>query len=1270
MSDSGMIRLNKVLRELNLSLDIAIKYLQTKNIKIEARPTTKINQEIYNILKQEFSNKRNQKQIGKIDLSRFKKPVRDKITNDKKDGDIKRKRRIISKDVKMGISESPVISINKDIWSKYILAQEKILKFKSLPIAIFPEESPIISDNILRLKVDQEIFKKIFREEVEKVFKLKNYDFTNDNILQDLEITEQISLDSLTSLKESAESKYIEFNEHPIIEGSVKAKRENHIDLKDIIGELPKNHLFNKDGLLLLTTNQRELASGIEDVSFDKLAGAVYPVYPTISFLLSVICTKSCKQESASRFVVFDGQLHNQHEINLHQGINLRRKNHYLNFQFPENFGIEKKVRELEKTRGVVLPAPTNNSLQFRIEINGEEKYEDDNIRVISPKEQNSDFQREVKRIKKAIEKYLGKPLLKITYNTEYSFDPRKLKLFYSQSAYLEDRFWDKMYSDVHGNEFQISRNKETISFDFDSFEDLNIKKETLSSYDYFNLEDYQKDHRYKYKIKFETGLHELQQKLNLEAPSLVTKLISNGQQLKFYRHYKSGNKAFVRDHLTNVIHENINSEFFKVKIHDTFQEKYLCVENFDLKVELEEEKLSKLKRESFYFGSKKSKKLLGRLQKVDYPYLDFFVDDETIIEVQENIANNVLHAIFPDLKGETDKIIRLTNTVQKLNAETILPNNNAKEFLFDSSTAKPIDNIEYLLEPSGDSWRAFEENTLSNYLNTSQKEAIFKSLYSEELMLIQGPPGTGKSTAIAEIIWHHLLRDPKERILLTSETNLAVDNAMDRIKTDHNNIVKPIRFGNDERLASEGLFYSYPTIQSFRDNMEFVEPNAVSHWITNISNRVTSDKNENVNNALEQWKSHLLKMEKVERELFSDKYVEHTNLIGATGSSMGKLNSEGKYTSFFHSYLKIFEQEKYFSEYNRKACDQVNIVFDTVIMDEASKATPPELALPILYGKKAIIVGDHRQLPPMIDDEEIKDTLFSIGEKDLAKTLSRDEFKKSQFENLFTNVNISPSIKGTFNTQYRMHPAINNVIEQFYIEDGGLKCGLPLDEISHKSFEQSHSRFHGLQFKNLLKPETHVIWLDVNSPELKEGTSRVNHGEVRAIDQFLQVLKESNGLEEYNRWLTTQAEEENEVGIISFYGKQISHLDRMLRNKHNDLPVRLSTVDKFQGMERNIIIVSMVRSNKIASNSNQAIDIDLYGELGYPEQKSLGFAESPNRLNVALSRARRLLVIVGNKDHFCQKEIYKNVYQSIESSPNGKTIMAEELEKEILGYE
>jgi len=310
-----------------------------------------------------------------------------------------------------------------------------------------------------------------------------------------------------------------------------------------------------------------------------------------------------------------------------------------------------------------------------------------------------------------------------------------------------------------------------------------------------------------------------------------------------------------------------------------------------------------------------------------------------------------------------------------------------------------------------------------------------------------------------------------------------------------------------------------------------------------------------------------------------------------------------------------------------------------------------------------------------MIDGEEIKDVLISIGEKELAKTLSHKEFEISQFERLFND--IDESIKGTFDTQYRMHPAINEVISQFYKNDGekGLQCGLPLEEVYHNSFEKWDSRYHGLNFKNLITPETHTIWINVTTPEIKESTSRVNYGEIEAIENILSIIKNCEGKSEFDNWLTNQSQEEKQIGLISFYGKQISYLERMLLQSHNDLYkgkgkdndkrnfVRLSTVDRFQGMERNIIIVSMVRSNRIAVSKDQQPNYELYGEMGYQKQESLGFAESPNRLNVALSRARRLLIVVGNGDHFCQKNIYKSVFNTIEQ--NGKIISAEELKYE-----
>ena len=204
-----------------------------------------------------------------------------------------------------------------------------------------------------------------------------------------------------------------------------------------------------------------------------------------------------------------------------------------------------------------------------------------------------------------------------------------------------------------------------------------------------------------------------------------------------------------------------------------------------------------------------------------------------------------------------------------------------------------------------------------------------------------------------------------------------------------------------------------------------------------------------------------------------------------------------------------------------------------------------------------------------------------------------------------------------------------------------------------------SASRYHGIEIDELISKNNHVIWIDTNSPELLDGTSRINYGEVDAIRDVLTKLRNSDSFQKYQSFWNNP--EDQQIGIISFYGKQIKLL-RNLRNEFKDIPIRVSTVDRFQGMERNIIIVSMVRSNRIASDRNQKADFNLYGELGFTEQNDLGFAQSPNRLNVALSRAKRLLIIVGNSDLFKQKEIYNNVYQTIAQNPNGRIIKYETL--------
>lgn len=1134
----------------------------------------------------------------------------------------------------------------KDVWKKYITAQSKILEHKSRPIGIDTTKSIQLNGLKLHLSIDQEIFKQVFKKEVEQIFNIQNFDFESGYIQTSVANTTNITSERLSKLKELTEICYIDFNENPVIEGTITGQENNSKEeLKNIIGELPTSYHFKNSGLIFLTLDEWNRARQIQGLKFNKKIGAVFSIKPSLSFLISTFYRNIEIAQQGNKITV-EGELHQNVYQVFEKHFSLAKRGNELTFTFENKDVLKRRIDELE-SKGITLPQPKENCLHFNYDSKFYEQHE-------------SDLGFEAFRLKRALKKYFPDNPFDFYYKTEYSFDFRKLDKGIDELERNEDVFWNRLFSEIHGDEFQVSQTHRTISFDFETESNLIEKLNYIKSFSFFDIFDLGDSHKFKFNIRFETGLHELQSNLKKEFPNLNTKLIANGEKLIFRQFYQTGNKTEILARLNNQLRDFIDSESFIYTIKDTFQEKYLCEENFELKVEQEEDKLSKLLREEFYFGNPKEKYYLGKLQKVDYPNLYFVADEDRIEEVKENISEEKVKAIFPDLKGEKDKIKRLEDTVLKLDDEkTKLPNDNAKVFLYDSSKAKIIENIDYLLNKTSAEWQDFESNLFSKTLNESQRQAIYKSLYADELALIQGPPGTGKSTAIAEIIWQHIRKEPKQKILLTSETNLAVDNAIDRLKNGHNNVVKPIRFGNTENLESEGYFYSLEAIENWQKSNSN-ESNTVLHWVSNIANRVEYQEDELIDSALEKWKNHLQKPNNETKKLFADKYLEYVNLIGATGSSIGKLNSENKWTSFFRSYLNVFEK-KHFENKNYDVLNRTKISFDTIIMDEASKATPPELALPVLFGKKSVIVGDHRQLPPMIDGEEIKDLLMSIGEKALSKTLSHKEFEVSQFERLFKN--IDESIKGTFDTQYRMHPAINEAISQFYKDDGGLKCGLPLEETYHNSFDKWDSRYHGLQYKNILTPETHTIWVNVTTPEIQEGTSRVNFGEIEAIDNILTILNNSKGKNEFDQWLSNKSLEEKQIGLISFYGKQIHYINKMLKEKHSEVPIRLSTVDRFQGMERNIIIVSMVRSNKLASFQGQQPD-EIYGELGYPLQESLGFAESPNRLNVALSRARRLLIVIGNSEHFCREEIYKNVFETIKQ--NGKIISAEELQNAV----
>jgi superfamily I DNA and/or RNA helicase len=99
--------------------------------------------------------------------------------------------------------------------------------------------------------------------------------------------------------------------------------------------------------------------------------------------------------------------------------------------------------------------------------------------------------------------------------------------------------------------------------------------------------------------------------------------------------------------------------------------------------------------------------------------------------------------------------------------------------------------------------------------------------------------------------------------------------------------------------------------------------------------------------------------------------------------------------------------------------------------MDEASKATPPDLLLPLCFGKKSIVIGDHRQLPPLLNEKDFKETLLDLNNaraKELAEEIDREFVETSQFKRLILNPQVSHTIKSTFNVQYRMHTRISTM--------------------------------------------------------------------------------------------------------------------------------------------------------------------------------------------------------------------------------------------------
>ena len=305
---------------------------------------------------------------------------------------------------------------------------------------------------------------------------------------------------------------------------------------------------------------------------------------------------------------------------------------------------------------------------------------------------------------------------------------------------------------------------------------------------------------------------------------------------------------------------------------------------------------------------------------------------------------------------------------------------------------------------------------------------------------------------------------------------------------------------------------------------------------------------------------------------------------------------------------------------------------FDVVIIDEVSKATPLEMLLPLMRAPKAILVGDHRQLPPIFNeadgislaeslDDDNDDDDTAVNQSNLLKY--ERMVTASLFKELFEQ---APDIlRQRLDIQFRMHPSIMSMINFFY--NGELKCGNPELKREHKLNFTSPS---GHVF---LSPNDHVLWVDTyldtqNQPYSIPTDRNINVVEAQLIARTLVDIDnqcESAGYGPYNKL---------KIGVVSFYQPQCrtirQEIAKLLKRHNNwfqNIDVEINTVIRYQGKEKPVVILSLVKNN--GKSPDQVL------------KKSKANIARFEFINVAMSRAQNLLIIFGATNMLKNREVF-----------------------------
>ena len=466
-------------------------------------------------------------------------------------------------------------------------------------------------------------------------------------------------------------------------------------------------------------------------------------------------------------------------------------------------------------------------------------------------------------------------------------------------------------------------------------------------------------------------------------------------------------------------------------------------------------------------------------------------------------------------------------------------------------------------------------------WLNPTQERAVNEVLWAKDVAIVHGPPGTGKTTTLVEAINETLMRE--SQVLVCAQSNMAVDWISEKLVDRGVNV---LRIGNPTRVNDKMLGFTYE--RRFESHPDYPQLWAIRKAIRELrKNRKKGS--ENYHQKMERLKSRAAEIEiRINSELFGEARVIACTLVGSA-----------------HRLLE-------------------GMKFGTLFIDEAAQALEAACWIPMRRASRVILAGDHCQLPPTVKS-------IAALRAGLGKTL---------MERIAEN---KPEVVTLLKIQYRMNDEIMRFSSNWFY--GGKVESAPQ-----------------IKYRSVLDYDHPITWIDTSNEENQitiEGgdapeDSASAASSVSAANQNSDLnFKEQFVGESFGRINKAEAEltlltlaeyftkigkqrvlsESIDVGIISPYRAQVQYLKKLIKKYEFFKPYRrlisVNTVDGFQGQERDVILISLVRSN---------------------DEGQIGFLKDLRRMNVAMTRARMKLIILGNKDTMTKHPFYKKLWEYVEA--------------------